>query len=328
MRPRTKIIALGVTLVVAAVAYTGVWFYFAGKLESRASAFVAALTGQGIDAACTNLDVGGYPFEMGLSCDSVTATDERYGSFEAGAMHSVAQIGQPNHIVSTLDGPMKATGADGTSIAADWSSFGTSTVFGSVGLLRGDVQAKAFKATVKSPELPAPVDITSPELEAHTRRNGADLDAAFTVNRLAVKGSGPLAGLPASDISGVATLDGMAQLLSGRQPVPEHLLRGTSGTLRTLTADIGKGATVSVSGPFSFDAKGRLSGTFDVKLANLEAWQAAARSILPGIDQTVESAGTMLAALGGGDGQISVTLSADHGRLSLGFIPLGKLPPI
>lgn len=328
MRPRTKIIALGVTLVVAASAYTGVWFYFAGKLESRASAFVAALTGQGIDAACTNLDVGGYPLKMGLSCDSVMATDQRYGSFEAGALRSVTQIGQPNHIVSTLEGPVKATGADGTSIAADWGSFGTSAVFGSGGLLRGDVQAKAFKATVRSPELPVPLAIESPELEAHTRRNGADLDAAFIVNQLALKGRGPLSGFPASDISGVATLDGMAQLLGGRQPVPVHLLRGTSGKLRTLTADIGNGATVSVSGSFSFDTKGRLSGTFDVKLVNLAAWQAAVRSILPGIDQTIESAGTMLSALGGGDGKISVTLSADHGRLSLGFIPLGKLPPI
>lgn len=328
MRPRTKIIALATTLVVAFVAYTAVWFYFAGKLESRASAFVAALTGEGIDAACTDLDVQGYPFEMGLSCSSVTATDERYGSFTAGAFRSVAQVGQPNHIVSTFHGPLKATGADGTTITAGWGSLGSSAVFGTAGLLRGDIQTKGFQATVRSPDLPAPVTIESPEMEAHTRRNGADLDVAFTVNQLSLKGSGPLASLPASDISGIATLNGMAKLLSGSQPVPDHLLRGTSGTLQTLTADIGGGATVEVSGPFSFDAQGRLSGTFDVKLANLEAWQAAIRSVLPGIDETIESAGKMFAALGGKDGRISIKLTADHGRLSLGFIPLGKLPPI
>lgn len=328
MRPRTKIVALATTLVVAAVAYTGVWFYFAGQLESRASAFVAALTGRGIDAACENLDVHGYPLEMGLSCTAVSATDEEHGTFEAGPFESRAQIGKPNHIVSTLKGPMKAKGADGTTIVADWDTLATSAVFGRIGLVRGDVQTKGFEATVRSPDLPGPVAVTSTETEAHARQNGGDLDAAFTVSRLALKGDGPLAALPPADVSGVATLKDMARLLSGRRAMPDHLLRGTSGTLSNLTADIGEGATLTVSGPFSFDKEGRLSGTFDVAVANLPAWQTAVRSVLPGADQTIESAGTMLAALGGGNGRISVTLTADHGRLSLGFIPLGKLPPI
>jgi hypothetical protein len=36
----------------------------------------------------------------------------------------------------------------------------------------------------------------------------------------------------------------------------------------------------------------------------------------------------MLGALGGSDGVIDVTLNVDDGRVSLGFIPLGRIPPI
>ncbi|HET7413467.1 MAG TPA: DUF2125 domain-containing protein [Pararhizobium sp.] len=329
MKPRTKLIALASGLVVAAVAYTGVWFYFAGELQDRANAYITGLTGQGIAAACTNLDVVGYPLDIGLSCDAIGAENRRDGSsVQAGAFRAMAQMGRPHHVVSKLDGPLSAIGPRGSRVTAKWSVMHASTVFRNNGLRRGDFQAKEFEATLTGPLVPATVHLESPEFEAHTRQHGRDLDAAFTVNKLSLNSSGPLGDLPVVDLSGTATLNGMAKLLSGREPIPDHLLRGTSGTLTAFSMNLGNGATLSLAGPFSFDTDGRLSGRFNLEIAGLSSWQQAIGAILPETRETIADAAAMLTALAGQSGTAKIIVTADHGRLSLGLIPLGKLPPI
>lgn len=329
MKPRTKLIALAGGLAVAAVAYTGVWFYFAGQLRDRVDAYVAGLTGQGIEAACGNLDVVGYPIDIGVSCDGIRAENRRDGSsIRAGAFQAMAQMGRPRHIVSELEGPLSAIGPRGSRLTAKWDVMRASAVFRNSGLLRGDFQAKRFQATITGPLVPATLHLASPEFEAHTRQRGRDLDAAFTINKLSFDSSGPLAGLPDVDVSGVATLTGMAKLLSGKEPVPDHLLRGTSGTLTSLTVSLGDGATLSLAGPFSFDTAGRLSGRFNLQIAGLSKWRQTIGAILPGTRETIADASAMLTALAGEKGTAKIVVTADHGRLSLGLIPLGKLPPI
>ncbi|MGN6551745.1 MAG: DUF2125 domain-containing protein [Pararhizobium sp.] len=329
MRTRSKLAAVLVVLVLAALAYTGFWFYAAKELKARADAFITGLTGKDIDAACRDLDVGGFPATIGVTCSSVAAADARKGrSFAAGAFESDANIFKLGHIDSHLEGPLTARDGDGARFKADWNSLVSHAVFWREGLLRGRVEASGLHATIDGPSVPGTVSFSVPAMKATLRRNNRNLDAEFNLQGLAAKGTGPLSALPVANIAGSATLDSMATLLSGRKPVPDHLLRGTSGTLTALTASIGNGATISVSGPFAFDTKGRLSGRFSLAIDNLAAWQAAVNAVLPGASETISSATAMLTALGGSNGKASITVTADHGRLSLGLIPIGKLPPI
>lgn len=329
MKTRSKFSVVVAAVIIAAIAYTGFWFYAASELRTRANAFITGLTGKNIEAACRDLDIGGFPATIGLSCASVAAKDVGEGrSFSAGAFEADANIFKLGHIDSRLHGPLTANDGDGARFTADWNSLVSRTVFWQDGLLRGQLEASDLHASVEGSSVPGPVTISVPALKATARQNKGNLDAEFNLQGLAIKGGGPLSAIPVTNVSGSATLNAMARLLSGRQPVPGHLLRGTSGTLTTLTASIGNGAAVSVSGPFSFDAKGRLSGQFSLAIENLPAWQAAINTVLPGASETISSATAMLTALGGSNGKASITVTADHGRLSLGLIPIGKLPPI
>lgn len=329
MKPRTKLTILAAGLVAAAAVYTGAWFYLAGRLEDHANAFIASLTGKHVDAACTRLEVGGFPFEIGLRCDAVRAKDTRDGAtIDAGAFRSAAQFGRPGHVVSRLQGPLRVSAPDGSTVEADWQMLGSSTVFWNDGLTRGDFQTKQFRATVDGPLVPARLNLQAAGMEAHTRQNKGDLDAAFTVDRLAVRGAGLPVGFPLADVSGNATLDGMGRLLHGGSRVSARDLRGSSGTLHALTAKLGSDATLSARGPFSFDASGRLNGKFKIRIADLDAWEKAVAQILPQARKTLADATGMLKMLAGRDGAVSMTLTARDGELMLGIVPIAKIPPV
>ncbi len=331
MMRRRKLAVLAVLIVVVAIAYTGAWFYAAGAIRDRANAFIAGLTGEGIKAACVNLDVSGYPVAIGLTCERIDASDSHGGGrVEAGAFRSVAQFSHPGRVVSELDGPLQARAPDGYTVKADWNMLRSSAVLWFQGLMSGHLEVKKLTATVDGPLIPGPLDLTSPEMEARTRRDGADVDVDFTVHRLSLKGSRSLADLPAADVSGTATLSGMAPLLSGRKNLsnPRHLLRGRSGTLHNLTAKLAGGASFVVQGPFSFDDSGRLSGDFKLQIEGIEAWQRTVDKAIPDARNAIANAGKMLTAMAGGKDTATITLTASHGRLSLGLIPLGTLPPV
>lgn len=331
MMRRRKLTLLAAGLVVAAVAYTGAWFYVAGMLRQRADAFITGLTGRGIRAACVNLDVSGYPAEIGLTCDRIDASDHRSGGrVEAGAFHSVARFTHPGSVVSELAGPLQAKAPDGYTVKADWEGLRSSALLWVKGLMRASLQVRKLAATVSGPMLPGPLDVKSPEMDVQTRQNGSDVDVAFAVHQLSIAGTHPFDSLPEADMSGTATLSDMARLLSGRQKVsdPAHLLRGKSGTLHNLTAKLAGGASFVVQGPFSFDGAGRLSGSFKLQIERLAAWKQTLDKALPHAHDAVANVENMLAAMSGGTDTATITLTASHGRLSLGLIPLGTLPPV
>ena len=259
MKRRRKLALVVAGLAIVAAVYTGAWFYIAAVLRHRADAFITSLTGKGIRAACVNLDVSGYPVEIGLTCDRIDASKKRNGGrVEAGAFRSFAEFAHPGSVRSELTGPLRANASGGYTVRADWNRFQSSAELWFRGLMRAHLQVRKLTATVDGPRLPGPLDVTSPEMEVQTRQNGSDVDVAFAVHQLSVTGEHPFDSLPAADVSGTATLSGMAHLLSGRQglPDPVHVLRGRSGTLNKLTAKLADGASFIVQGPFSFDELG------------------------------------------------------------------------
>lgn len=330
MKRRGKLgLSAGIVVVVVAVAYSALWFYVADALKHRANAFIAGLTGRSIKAACVDMNVGGYPLGIDLSCNSIDAADQRNGGeVAAGAFRTTTRLTRPGYVVSELDGPLTATAPGGYKVKANWNTLGSQSQFWRNGLSHADMKVEQVRADLTGPVLPGTIAVTSPEMEARTSQQGSNLDIAFSANHVSVKGNGRLADLPVADVSGTATLAGMATLLRLHGRLSDHPLRGKSGTLQNLTAKLDNGASVTVTGPFSFDAEGRLSGTFKVSISGLDQWQQAVDKIVPHAREAVANASKMLTALAAGTGTATLTLAADHGRLSMGFIPLGKLPPL
>ena len=99
--------------------------------------------------------------------------------------------------------------------------------------------------------------------------------------------------------------------------------------MRSLSADLGEGRTISISGPFSIDNDGYLSGRLKLKVDQIDAWQNSLSEAFPDIAPVLQTVAGMLSALNGGGQSASLDLTVKRGKiLAGGFIPVGEIPPI
>ena len=322
--PSGKIVLLAVCVVIGIGVYTAGWYYLAGQLAARTERLIAGLAADDVAVECANMEVRGYPFRLGVFCDGVRAetSNSQIATLSTSAFRSAAQIYRPNHIVSELDGPMTAILDDGTTLAADWQTLRSSSVFNTSGLARASLEGTAVTGTLQDTGLSADAQGVS----LHTRRNGPDLDLAVRAEGARIDGAWLSFDLPQFDIVGEAVVTDGAEFLSGRSISVEEL-RGTSGQLVNAAAAIDGGGRMTLSGPFEIDESGLLSGEFELGIERLADWQALVSGQLPALRETVDTAAGMLRTLGGGE-TVSVTLNVRQGRASLGLIPLGRIPPI
>ena len=217
---------LAVAIAVAIALYTGGWFYLASRIDRAAGEAIASAARDGTEILCEGRDVRGYPFRLGLHCAGTGVATPDGISAAAGAFRSAAQVYQPNFVISELDGPARVETPDGA-VAADWDIARASTRFGTEGLTRGTVEIAdvSFETAGGGAPLAGRID----RVVASTRPNGADLDAALSVDALDLE---PVAGrdAPPASLSVDATVSGAASLLSGGGGVES--LRGRTLTLR------------------------------------------------------------------------------------------------
>lgn len=322
-----KILGLAFFVVIAVAVYSIVWYYLAEQLRGRVEGLIAGLEAEAIAAECGDLDIRGYPFRLGVFCDSVSA--ERIGaepvSLSTAAFRSAAQIYRPGHIVSELDGPATFTTPAGESVTADWQSLRASTVFTTSGLQRASLEGGSVTADIASGE--GDVEAQIGGLQLHTRRNGPDLDLALAADDAQITTAALPAPLPAFDLAGQATIADGADFLSGRQIAVEEL-RGTRGQLHEAVLTTKDGAALRISGPFEIAEDGLISGEFKIGIEKLPDWQATLSAALPMFADPIRTAGGLLGSLAGDGDSVSIDLAIRDGRVMLGIIPIGELPPI
>ena len=109
-RNRHGLLWLVVFLAVLFGLYSAGWFYAAGRIRSEANHAVAALNDRGIDAACANLQVSGYPLRLAVTCDSLAYEDDaRNVAASTGSLSAVMQVYRPLVAVADVDGPLRTT---------------------------------------------------------------------------------------------------------------------------------------------------------------------------------------------------------------------------
>ncbi|WP_083507729.1 DUF2125 domain-containing protein [Aureimonas frigidaquae] len=324
---RAMIGIAGVALLLAA-GLTGAWFYLAGEVDRRVVEIVDRAAGGGTAITCDGRRVFGYPFRMGLACDRVGVEAPASGmSAAAGGFRAVAQIYNPNLIVSELDAPLRLAAPELPPIAMNWTLAQASTHL-------SDGRLQRFSMVLDAPSImpdgaTAPL-VQSQRLEVHARQNADDLDLALT--DIAVTATPPGVGpLPPFDLSADLSVAGGAEWLHGVLPGGrlETALRGRSGSLRSLRLSLEGGGAAEISGPFQFSAEGLLTGTYEIALQNPQAIADLVSRILP-------PAGGIANAIAGGvglvgrqvDGRTVIEVEVRDGRARLGFIPLGNIPPL
>ncbi|CAN7513580.1 DUF2125 domain-containing protein [Neorhizobium tomejilense] len=320
------LLASGVVLVIAL--YTAGWFYGASVLKERTLSLLGSQEKRGISAECTDADYRGYPFRIGLFCSKVSVDDRANGiSAMFGSLRSAAQVYNPGHIVWELDSPIEIRTGHGLSVSTTWENFQSSLTTRFRGVERTSTVVENARTNILSSATGQAFNISAGHTEIHLRQNGTDLDAAMTLQNTDVVMKDLPQLLPRFTANLDLTLTGRAGMIDGSDP-NGTVLYGTEGRMRSVSADLGDGKLITVSGPFSFDEQGYLSGKLKLRIEQIDAWRDSLSQAFPQIAPTLKTAANMLSALGRGK-SASLDLTINRGKVFAGgFIQIGEIPPI
>ena len=323
-------------LLLVAVLWSVAWFVVRDRVAKGLDATLSAEARAGRQWTCQDRRIGGYPFRIEVTCAALAV---RRGGVTAslGAARSVAQVYQPRHVITEIDGPLNLT--DGRiAVQGTWRLLETSVRGSRAGFQRASlvVEEPSLRVTGAEPEA---IDVSGERLEAHVRPNpGRPQEQAFDAAIQARQARLPLLdGLlggaePANlQIDVTAT---QAEGFRGRPIVVEvERWRAAGGKLDVLQLSLEKGARrVQARGELRLDDLHRPAGELALSGAGLESVIARLTGNRIG--------GTLLGALFGGrppaDGAAAPALTPlpplrlDDGRLSVGpfVVPSVRLPAL
>lgn len=309
-------------IVVAIGAYTTGWFYAARALEDEVRSVVAGLNGNGRRANCEEPQARGYPFRIGLFCRSVMYEDARGGvAFHARALRSAAQVYQPLRVVGELDGPARLAAPGLNALILDWTGLRASVRLAEPLPERVSIEGQDVRVSLDEQGEEVPLLAQVKSVEAHLRPAGDDLDLAVRFGDLKPDAAltrdvalPPLSGLLDASLTGGALAGGL-----------DGDLRGRSGMIRSLTLSAEGGAGVTVSGPVAVDEAGLLDAELRIVVREPMKLAKILGDLAPQARQEIELALSSIAAM---DGNPGMPLRVVRGEASLGFIPLGTVPPL
>lgn len=322
--PSRKIRRLGIAVLAVVALYSAGWYFVASEFEAFLGRFLNK-DSNGVTLECGNLATGGFPFLIGFTCDRTGIDDPGTGSrAAAGPFRAAARIYNPGAAIVELEGPADFVLPDGSTIEARWSSLRSSLHASLSGLnhlsLQGDEPALRLNAVM----LYEPFDFRARQGELHLRNQNGDLDMAAIAHDFEWKLASGEAVLPRLSTSADLRLDGRGELLSG-QPAN---LRPASGELRSFRIETADGLYGEMSGPFTIDAEGLISGTFRTTFEKIDMWDTTLRRLFPGAGDTISALAALLKGLAKGEDRVTVNLKVDRGLITLSLLPLGRIPPL
>ncbi|MDK1490455.1 DUF2125 domain-containing protein [Sinorhizobium sp. 7-81] len=323
-----KFLWLAVGIVLAAGIYSAGWFFAADQIEKRLTTYLSEKRENGLGGECTDMEVRGFPFRIGLFCDKLRLDDNLRGaSVSFGSLRTASQVYQPGRAIVELDGPAEVRMSPGLTVSADWTLLHASLNATMSGLERSSIAYDNLTGTARWPLTGDSLGFGASHGEIHLRQNGEDLDAALSVEKLDLRpAQGPSLASPV-DVAADVTVVGKAGWMQAGA-LSARMLRGSSGELRHLTLDAGEGMSAKLSGPFSVNDQGLISGEFSLTMMNIDAWHTSLMKVVPEEIDLINNIATMLKALAGGKNEATVKLNVRDGTAFLAFIPVGVLPTL
>lgn len=310
-------IALGVGL------YSAGWFYAAQMVVDEVQEAIAASNGDGRRASCEETQARGYPFRIGIFCRSVMFEDAAKGiAFRAGTLRSAAQIYQPWRVIGELDGPARVEAPGLNALTLDWSALRFSARLASQlpERLSLEVNDLAVQLDVQSEAELSLAQFDSAEL--HLRPVGNDVDIAVRFSAMM---------LDKSLVGTVPALSGLVDFMLEDGALPGKLddglqgdLRNRSGVIRSFMISAEDGAGLTVSGPIAIDEAGLIDAQLSISVREPMAMARLLGDLAPHARRQIELALSALSATSGS----GLPLNIVKGQARLGFIPLGRIPPL
>ena len=334
-----------VLLAVVAVVWSVAWFVIRSGTEGALDSWIAAEAEEGRRWTCADRSIRGYPFRLELTCSSVRFQNGPVTG-TTGPLQAVAQIYQPRHIITEVQGPLRVTDGRAT-VDAQWRLLEASIRASRDGLRRASLFVDAPEVKV-SGALPEVLTVSARNVDAHLRPNPAragdgavDLAARAGGVRLpaldAFVGGGEAADLQTdltiTEARGFATGVGAPEL---------DRWRGAGGGVEVLLLSLAKGdRRLEAKGNLRLDAERRPEGQLTLAGRGLDGLIA---------NLTGQRAGGLIGALlgqvtgrapanAGTPGSAQTTapdlaplppLRMENGRILLGpfAIPNVRIPPL
>lgn len=324
---------LGGAVFLVMALWTGGWFYLKDRLAGEIGIRLSQLQASGVQASCRDLAIAGFPFRFEVSCSPVMADTAGGVSFSLPALRSVALVYNPRHVIFEGDGPAHFSSLPlAFEATLDWGTGRASGKYDRAGLKSADFAFDQPSWSVDGDGFLA--EANARHLELHLREVPDGSGAAEAFLSVEQASSRFAAALPAPlDIRLHLVLPRGAALLkgaplarsSGDWSLPVHVEEFSlvSGSLRA-----------EAKGDLTFDSDGLLSGSLQARLTDLDGFAALLAALMPEgspMPVTLKGAATAFGkAETREDGQqvVLLPLTLSKGRVSLGLVPLGHVPPL
>ena len=306
------------------------WHFAAGELEKRVTELNSKLQDANQEWECTNQRIEGFPFRLGLFCDAIFYAGHTTGiAVESAAMRSAAQFYQPNKAVIEFDSPALVTLPVGDSLNAEWESLRASIDANLEGPQKVSIHGRSMKFRAQNPALES---IGIPDFQLHLRQNPENaIDAALSVKDFTVGENSQIGGNTGFSLSALVNAkDIYSDLLSRKNLLQLAREKGLKGNINSFEFTPNEGGLLAVSGPLEISPGGRISGQFDISFIDLDKIVQSAGYFLPEFQPAVSGIAEAIKVVSAGNGgkKVSMRINARNGKLYVGIVPIGTVPPL
>jgi hypothetical protein len=285
-RPLWRLFIMPVLLLVAALAWSGFWFFAASEVEVKADAWRAQEAKSGRVYDCARRSVAGYPFRLEVRCDGASVSLQSQTAGQAatqapvtaklGEILIVAQIYDPKLVIAEFTAPATLSDGGGSpSMSVNWSKARASVVGLPAVPQRASIVFDDPQVSRLNGSVPAPL-ARAKHIELHGRlADGSAADRPVIETVLKIEGGSvqelhPLLAQP-FDADVRAQLSGLKDL--SPKPWPERFreLQAAGGHVEIVQSRVAQGELVAVAaGTLGLSANGRLDGELQMTVAGIE----------------------------------------------------------
>lgn len=303
--------------------YSAGWYWLAQRVRAETEGTIAALNAKGIEAECINMQVGGYPLRLRMSCAALAYQDDAANvAASAGSLAATASLPFFWMPTAELRGPLRIAAPRMAPLWIDWDRLEATTALSWWQPKEVALAAEGFSGQTDPSDDSDPVQLFSiANATAQLRPQGPDLDYSSRFSELQIDAEA-IGGrmLPPLDGSGrVMVKNGVALIASANTS-----LRGQAVEITSLDLSSGE-ARVSMSGLLSVDADGLVDAELTIRLKNPKAVAEVLAGAIPENARQIRQGFAALALLGS---EPTMPLKIVKGKASLSFVRLGDIKPL
>jgi hypothetical protein len=285
-RPLWRLFIMPVLLVIAALAWSGFWFYAASQVDAKADAWRAQEAKSGRVYDCANRSVAGFPFRLEVRCDGASVSLRSQTAGQAAAQTSVtaklgeilvvAQVYDPKLLIAEFAAPATISDRAGQpAMVVNWSK-GRSSVVGlpavpqRASIVFDDPAIDRINGSVQTPLARAKHVELHGRLVEGSPPDHPVIETVLQIAQGSVQELHPLLAQP-FDADVRALLTGLKDFSPKPWPQRFRELQAAGGHVEIVASRVQQGDLIAVAaGTLGLSANGRLDGELQMTVAGIE----------------------------------------------------------